>query len=208
MRSDISKVKLSFSDITAGKVFYQSETGYKFSTDSIELFNYIKKYKSQKFIELGCGDGIISVLYALEYPDSQVYSLDINLCFIENLKLTIANNHIKNITVIHEDLIFYSIYSKQKYDIVIINPPYYKCCEGKLNENINALIAKHQILCDENDFLTAARRLTDNAGKFVFIYPAYKINSWLLGKIRIIGFYKINIVDSKKNNRFKIIELC
>ncbi|HON57697.1 MAG TPA: methyltransferase [bacterium] len=184
-------------------LFFQMQTGYKFSSDSLILYDYIKNIKFQKIIELGCGDGIISILYALKHPNSEIIGLDINQDFLDNFKKTIEYNNIKNIKIIKADLVEYSIYSQEKFDLVIFNPPYYNLSEGKISANLTTLISKHQIFFTEYEMIEAAARLTDK--RFIIIYPLYKITTAFIDLFKKNNFQNINIIQTL-NKRFKIID--
>ena len=74
----------------------------------------------KKFLELGCGSGIISVMAAKK--GSIVTASDINTKAIENVILNAKKNQVK-ISAIHSDL--FNQLPKKAWDWIIINPPYY-----------------------------------------------------------------------------------
>ncbi len=118
--------------------------GFFFSTRL--LLNYIKdlSLKDKTFLELGCGSGLIA-LYA-QKNGALVTATDINPTAIEYLIKNSRYNE-ADITIIESDL-FKEIPS-QAFDIIAINPPYYKrypvsaqdyawCC-GEKGEYFEAL---------------------------------------------------------------------
>jgi release factor glutamine methyltransferase len=94
--------------------------GFFFSTKY--LISYLNKYKisNQKVLELGAGTGMISVYFAKLSAD--VTASDISKTAIENIK-TNAQLNACNIKTIHSDL--FDLIPKQKFDFIIINPPYF-----------------------------------------------------------------------------------
>ena len=95
--------------------------GFFFSTHM--LLKYLKKLPLEKklFLELGCGSGLISIYAAKK--GAMVTATDIN----ETALLFLAKNSRFNNTalrIIKSDL-FHDI-SEQAFDIIAINPPYYK----------------------------------------------------------------------------------
>lgn len=95
--------------------------GFFFSTQL--LLKYISKLPLEKkeFMELGCGSGLISLVAAQK--GAVVTATDINPVAVEFLKKnSLANN--SQLRIIRSDL-FDTIPVKQ-YDIIAINPPYYK----------------------------------------------------------------------------------
>ena len=94
--------------------------GFFFSTKF--LISHLKYYKlkNKNILELGAGSGMISVFCAKNF--AEVTASDISKTAVENI---IANAKLNNcnITAINSDL-FDSI-SKQEFDFIIINPPYF-----------------------------------------------------------------------------------
>jgi release factor glutamine methyltransferase len=95
--------------------------GFFFSTGL--LLNYIKQFQLQgkKFLEPGCGSGLISVYAAKK--GASVTATDINPIAIEFIKNNGEQNKVK-LEIIESDL-FQNI-PQQQFDIIAINPPFYK----------------------------------------------------------------------------------
>ncbi|HEV8272295.1 MAG TPA: methyltransferase [Chitinophagaceae bacterium] len=95
--------------------------GFFFSTRL--LINFIKRLEieNKTFLELGAGSGLISI-YAAKRK-AKVTATDINPVAVENLNINSLQNDVA-IEIILSDM-FKNI-PKQDFDLVIINPPYYK----------------------------------------------------------------------------------
>lgn len=95
--------------------------GFFFSTRL--LLRYIAKLplKNSSFLELGAGSGLIAMYAARE--GAQVTASDINQVAIQSLEMNSRSNRIP-LTVITSDL--FADIPKQPFDIIAINPPYYK----------------------------------------------------------------------------------
>ena len=95
--------------------------GFFFSTRL--LLKYIKQLplQGQRFLEPGCGSGLISIYAAKK--GATVTASDINPVAIEFLKKNSRKNRVE-LTIIQSDL-FQNI-PIQQFDIIAINPPYYK----------------------------------------------------------------------------------
>ena len=95
--------------------------GFFFSTQL--LLNYIKQLPldGKSFWEPGCGSGLISIYAAKK--GAIVTSTDINTITVEFLEKNSRKNNVK-LTIIQSDL--FEHIPQQKFDIIAINPPYYK----------------------------------------------------------------------------------
>jgi len=132
--------------------------GFFFSTQM--LLQYITKLPlhKKKFLELGCGSGLISIAAAKK--GATVTATDINSVAVESLKKNSRQNRVE-IKVTQSEL-FHNI-TKTEFDIIAINPPYYK--KQPVTEQ------DHAWFCGENGeyFSGLFDALAD------YIYPASEI---------------------------------
>lgn len=94
-----------------------------FFTSTQFLLQYFKEIELDKknFLELGAGNGLIS-MYAAKQK-AKVTATDINPIAIEYLKRNTRANKIE-FNIIQSDL--FDNITSQRFDIIAINPPYYK----------------------------------------------------------------------------------
>src|SRR6476620_8158278 len=87
------------------------------------LLQYISKLPLQgkRFLEPGCGSGLISILAAKN--GAMVTATDINPVAVEYLKKNSSQNKV-DLEIIRSDL--FNNIPEQQFDIIAINPPYYK----------------------------------------------------------------------------------
>jgi release factor glutamine methyltransferase len=104
--------------LIAPEVFHP---GFFFSTQI--LLKYINSIPlhGKKFLELGCGSGLISIVAAKK--GARVTASDINPVAVEYLERNSLQNNVQ-VETITSDL--FSTIPGQQFDIIAINPPYYK----------------------------------------------------------------------------------
>lgn len=95
--------------------------GFFFSTQL--LLQYISKMqlRDKKFLEPGFGSGLISIIAAKK--GAMVTATEINPVAVEFFKKNCRQNHV-DVQIIESDL--FNKVPAEKYDIIAINPPYYK----------------------------------------------------------------------------------
>lgn len=90
-----------------------------------EVIKISKKINAKKILDLCTGSGAIAVSLAKYIKESQITATDISAKALNVAKLNSKNNNVEDrITFIESDL-FKNI-SKEKYDIIVSNPPYIK----------------------------------------------------------------------------------
>ena len=90
-----------------------------------EVINIANKINAKKILDLCTGSGAIAVSLAKYVKDSEITAVDISEKALKISKLNAKNNKVDDkITFIESDL-FENI-KKEKYDIIVSNPPYIK----------------------------------------------------------------------------------
>lgn len=155
----------------------QKKKGYRFAVDAPLLADFIQTAASDEVLELGAGNGIISLLLSIK-PFKQITAVEIQESLADlaarNLKL---NRLEKKISVVCEDLRRFE--PGKKFDVVFSNPPYIKRGEGHLSFSLEKSIAKHELECDISDIMEKAAELLQQEGRAYFIYQAKRKDDFL-----------------------------
>ncbi len=93
---------------------------YFFSTKFLLKHILSLDLKGKKFLELGAGNGLISISAAKK--QAQVTASDISLTVVESLAENAKSNKVV-LQIVHSDL--FDDMPKEQFDIIAINPPYY-----------------------------------------------------------------------------------
>lgn len=90
-----------------------------------EVIEITKKIQARKILDLCTGSGAIAISLAKYIPNSEITALDISPKALQIAKINAKNNGVeKQITFVESNL--FEKLSKEKYDIIVSNPPYIK----------------------------------------------------------------------------------
>ena len=88
-----------------------------------EVIKIAKKINAKKILDLCTGSGAIAISLAKYIENSEITAVDISSKALNIAKINSKNNNVENqITFIESDL--YKNLPKEKYDIIVSNPPY------------------------------------------------------------------------------------
>ena len=88
---------------------------------SLTLLQYVKNLKDVKrVLDVGCGYGTIGITLASIYKDTLFDMVDVNLRAVKLAKQNAINNNTLNVNVF-ESNVYENV--KNKYDLIITNPP-------------------------------------------------------------------------------------
>lgn len=169
----------------------QKKRGYRFSVDSPLLADFIRTKKSDELLELGTGNGIISLLLSIK-PFKHITAVEIQKSLADLAQRNVSLNKLEDrITIICQDLRLF--HPKKKFDVIFSNPPYIKKNQGHLSTKKEKSIAKHELKCDIFDIMRKTAGLLKKEGRAYFIFPAKRKQDFM------------NAVDRHK---LKIKTLC
>lgn len=159
------------------KIIQNSEM-FKFGIDAVLLsyfaFNQIRN--NENIIDLGTGNGIIPLLLAKSRAKN-ITGLEIQAENVKISKKSIELNQLEEkIKIVQGDIKrVRENFPKHSFDSVLTNPPYMINNHGKQNPNDAKLIARHEILCNLEDIISAADFLLKPNGKFFMIHKAFRL---------------------------------
>lgn len=191
----------------------QPARGYRFSIDSLLLAEFAAPKKYDHILDLGCGCGVISLLIAQKFPNTQIVGIEIQEELAQLAEKNVEINQMEEcISIIQGDLKDIKKYIKAgEFDYVISNPPFRPAQSGRICPDRGEAIARHEIAAGLEAFLDAARYALHPGGRLSVIYPAEmtaKLIKAMCGKKiepKRMGF----IHPSKgKNARMVLVEGC
>ena len=154
-------------------IIKQDKLKNKYNEDSINLCSFIDENLSQKkIIELGCGSGLISIFIEKNFDVNEINSVEIEHFAFEALIQNININNCSKIKPHNIDIKnLKNKFNHNSYDLIITNPPFFKIGKGKLSNNHEKLLARHEFLCNMKDIFHISSALLRIGGYLILCYP-------------------------------------
>ncbi|MGB9596447.1 MAG: tRNA1(Val) (adenine(37)-N6)-methyltransferase [Candidatus Poribacteria bacterium] len=159
----------------------QKTYGFRFSMDAVVLANFATIKKNDKVIDLGTGNGIISLLIA---PKAKhITAIEIQPEMIDLAKRNVILNRLSDkIEIIEGDIrLVKEIFSPNQYDLVVTNPPYRVLGSGRVNPNDLKALARHEIKCTLDDVLKAGSYLLKDKGRLAIVHRPDRLVDLMIG---------------------------
>ena len=157
---------------------FQSKSGYRFSVDSLLLYDFINLKKTGSIADLGAGSGIVGILLAKKYPSARVALLEVQDSLVRLAEENVARNRLEDrVRVIRCDLrnLTPGCLAGQGFDLIVSNPPFRKLKSGLLNIEEEKAVARHEIKLRLHELIDAASCLLKAKGRFHIIYHPYRL---------------------------------
>lgn len=193
---------------SVNKKMVVEEKGLKITDDAILLSKFIKGYfdtnykntrEKKTFLEIGAGQGVISLLLSETAIVSKIFAVEIQEEIFKILKKNVEINKLNDkIIPINKDI--KSV--EGEYDFIFSNPPYKKINSGKMPRNEAERVSKYEVLLTLEELILEIKRLLKNHGEFFVIVPNDRLNDIF----KNIYVNKMNVL-SIDINKYKKMDL-
>ena len=193
---------------SVNKKMIVEEKGLKITDDAILLSKFIKGYfdtnyknarEKKAFLEIGAGQGVISLLLSETAIVSKIFAVEIQEEIFKILKKNVEINNL-NDKIIPINKNIKSI--EGEYDFIFSNPPYKKINSGKMPRNEAERVSKYEVLLTLEELILEIKRLLKNHGEFFVIVPNDRLND----VFKNIYVNKMNILTININ-KYKKMDL-
>ena len=172
-------------DVTCDEFFngrlklLQPLNGPRVNLDTILLSSWVKIHAhDSRVIEAGCASGAISLILAMKF-NVHVTGLDIQGDLIELARRNAEMNSITNASFIHGDLRDSSIFPRESFDALVINPPYESLSRGRLSSNSSRSTARLELSCNINDVGEFAFRVLRSKGRMFSVFSSERLDVFI-----------------------------
>lgn len=187
---------------------YQPRSGYRFSVDSLLLFNFINLKRVERIADLGAGSGIIGILLAKKYNESTVSLFEIQPALLEsarrNIEINSLQERVEALNVDMKEIPSFYPSLKSSFDIVASNPPFRKMKSGRINPYEGKAIARHEIAIDLQGLVTVSEFLLRPGGRLFIIYHPSRLSEVVIAfrkkgiEVKRLQFIHSNIFTEAK----------
>lgn len=155
--------------------------GFRYGVDAVLLAGFtagetggrgMKRRKAPHILELGCGNGIVSVILSHKIPESTLLGVEIQAEEAEracrNVKLNCLD---KRIQIREADVVSLGeTVLHKKFNAVVTNPPYFRRGGAIPNDASAKYIARHETSADLDAFIRAAAAQLDRDGELFMVH--------------------------------------
>ncbi len=161
-----------------GKTIFQFKKNQSVTSDTEFLVGKILEKNSRKnlkVLELGSGNGIISIMLAHDRPGWKISGIELQEKLVHQAR---ENAQLAGVQIkfLNEDL-KNEIFPPQSFDLLISNPPYFPKNEGKISPYNEKAISTHEILCSMEDVFRSIKYNLKKEGKAYLIYPLSRMKN-------------------------------
>ncbi len=145
----------------------------KVNTDSVILGVWANIPLNGLFLDIGCGTGLLTLIIAQKSEHAKVIGIDISSNATECAKVnTNASQYAERIQIIHQSLQNFTTHSKNLFDIVICNPPYFS--KSLRSNSADKNITRHHETLRFKELITCVKKLLSDSGIFYVLIPFYE----------------------------------
>ena len=157
----------------------QDDRFFKLGQDTMLLSDFACPPARGSIMDLGCGNGALSVLLCARHPHITVTGLEIQPEVAALAKENITHNGLEQrMRVICGDMKqSQSLFSTGSFDYVVCNPPYFAQNSGFSAKGVNKSTARQDSSGTAADAVRAAAYLVKFGGRAAFVYRPERVSA-------------------------------
>lgn len=165
----------------------QPKDGYRFSLDAPLLAALTPLCGVTTLLDLGCGGGVLPLLFLGKRPDLQVTGIERMAQPFAYAEKNRRYNRVDFELVFGDAMEAAKLFSSQRFDLVVSNPPYYKINSGRLPQNEVIAAAKTEVFWDQSLMMQQAFDLLRKGGRFSLIFDGRRGDE-MVARAEAVGF--------------------
>ncbi len=188
----------------------QSDDVLKVGTDAIMLGSWVsqKKNSPQRVLDVGTGTGILALMMAQKFPFVKIDAIDIHPEAVKLASENFSTSKWKDrLQCRHEDVLQFDG-GEQKYDLIIINPPYYTS-DHIASIDPSRKLSRHTLDTHVSWMLGLQHRLLPG-GDIRMVIPYEQAGNWIAAanRLRLYAVERVDVYSFEKDVEPKRTLLC
>jgi len=161
----------------------QNPERFCFGMDAVLLSGFARAKSKDSVLDLGTGTGIIPILMAAKTGAAHLTGLEIQEESADMAKRSVILNGLEDkIDIVTGDIKeAVGLFDKSSFDVITSNPPYMIDSHGLTNPHSEKAIARHEIMCNLEDVISAAAALLKPGGNFFMVHRPFRLAEILTG---------------------------
>ncbi len=151
--------------------------------DALLLAEFVTLAPGKRIVDLGTGSGVVAICLASR-EDVQVIGVEIQSSMLAQAEKNLQRNQarLKGQVRLKEGDIRQTdaVLPRGEFNIVVSNPPYYQRGAGRLPPSRAKALARHEIMVQLDEIVTAADRLLCRRGALYLVYIPSRLNELFL----------------------------
>ena len=174
MKTNLLKASETLDDLELDDLMViQRVGGYKFSTDSVLLANFGKAKKTDVYVDLCSGSGVVAILFSYKNKIQRSFAVEVQPELADMARRSVEYNSLQ-IDVLNEDLKQTpQTLGAESVDVITVNPPYNST--GKTSELQEIALATHEILTNFSEIAEISSKLLKFGGKLFIVHRSDRL---------------------------------
>lgn len=149
----------------------QPRDGYRFNADSIYLAAQVARERPHRVLDVGAGVGVIGLCIADRAPTARITFVERQEALAALCTSNVARAEGRDAdVVVQADIRTWR--ASELFDAVVLNPPYYREEDGRVNPEPTRAAARHQLHGTLEELVVASVRHLERVGSLHMVYPA------------------------------------
>ena len=172
-----------------GLVCLQKKSGYKLTTDSVLLANFVEKEQTPPVVvEFCAGSGVISILLSAKINPKKIYAVEIQKKLADMCARSVKLNGLKNVCVESSSFQDFALKGGVMPSIIVANPPYFRAEDGRLPTSEEIKKSRFEMDMTISSLITSAKQLLKNGG-LLYLVHITKRKAEIEKELNKQGFY-------------------